>query len=79
MNLLEVPVLFYLACLVAVVTQHITPALIALAWAYVALRVLHSLIYLSYNHVVHRLTVFAVSNGVAALMWVLLLGRLWAA
>ena len=79
MNLLEVPVLFYLACLVAVVTQHATPTLIALAWAYVALRVLHSLIYLSYNHVAHRLTVFAVSNGVAAVMWVLLLGKLWAA
>lgn len=78
MNLLEVPVLFYLACLVAVITQHVTPTLLMLAWAYVALRVLHSVIYLSYNHVPHRLTVFALSNVVAAVMWCLLLGRLWA-
>ncbi|RRS02989.1 MAPEG family protein [Aquabacterium soli] len=77
MNLLEVPVLFYVACLVAVILQHVTPTQIALAWAYVALRVLHSLIYLGFNKVPLRLTVFAVSNVVVAVMWVLLLAPLW--
>lgn len=79
MNLLEVPVLFYVACLVAVQLQHITPTLVWLAWAYVALRVLHALIYLSYNKVAHRLTAFAISNGVVAVMWWLLLVPLWSA
>ena len=79
MNLLEVPVLFYLACLVAVMVQHITPAMVWLAWAFVALRVLHAVIYLSYNKVVHRLTAFAIGNGVVAAMWCLLLGPLWSA
>ena len=51
MNLLEVPVLFYVACLLLYVTDGTSTALVALAWAYVALRVLHSLIHLSYNHV----------------------------
>lgn len=77
MNLLEVPVLFYLACLVAVITQQATHLQLILAWAFVALRVAHSLIYLSYNHVPHRLTAFAAANGVVAVMWVLILVRLW--
>lgn len=76
MNLLEVPVLFYLACVVAVVTGQATALLATLAWAYVALRVLHALIYLSYNHVLHRLAAFAASNGVAATMWVIIGWRL---
>lgn len=79
MNLLEVPVLFYLACVVAVILQQATVLQLTLAWAYVGLRVLHALIYLGYNVVPLRLTVFAVSNGVVAVMWCLLLGPLWAA
>ncbi|MBO9663211.1 MAPEG family protein [Dokdonella sp.] len=69
MNLLEVPVLFYVVGLVAYVTQHVDATAVALAWSYVALRVLHSLIHLSYNHVIHRLAVFAASNLVLAVLW----------
>lgn len=76
MNLLEVPVLFYLACVVAVLGGQASALLVTLAWAYVALRVLHALVYLSYNHVLHRLAVFAASNGVVAAMWVLIGWRL---
>lgn len=71
MNLLELPVLFYVVCLLIVVTGIASPTLLALAWAYVGLRVLHSLVHLSYNHVLHRLAVFATSNGVLAVMWTL--------
>lgn len=76
MNLLEVPVLFYVACLVAFVTNQVDHTLTLLAWVYVALRVLHSLIYLSYNKVVHRLIAFAISNFVVIAMWLLLATRL---
>lgn len=79
MNLLEVPVLFYAACLVAFVSGHADQLLLTLAWVYVALRLLHSLIYLSYNRVPHRLTVFASSNFVVATMWVIVGWRLWSA
>jgi hypothetical protein len=42
-----------------------------LAWTYVALRLGHSLVHLSYNNVLHRLVLFAVSNIVVAVMlWV---------
>ena len=73
MNLLEAPVLFYAVGLVYHVSGQTDSLAIALAWAYVGLRVLHSLIHLSYNHVVHRLLAFAASNGVLAVLWAKLL------
>ncbi len=73
MNLLEVPVLFYIVCLVLCLTQKGDALALQLAWAYVALRVLHSLIHLSYNRVMHRLTAFALSNGVLVVIWARLL------
>jgi len=73
MNLVEVPVLFYAMVLIAFVTNEVTHVTVNLAWSYVALRVVHSLIYFTYNHVIHRFTVFATSNVVLAAM-VLYLG-----
>jgi hypothetical protein len=71
MNLLELPVLFYVVCLITYVAGIATPALAGLAWAYAALRVLHSLVHLTYNHVMHRLAVFAASNFVLLALWAL--------
>lgn len=76
MNLLEVPVLFYLACIVAFLTHLVEGRLITLAWIYVALRVAHSLVYLVYNNVMHRLAVFAVSNFVVVAIWLMLISQL---
>ena len=76
MNLLEVPVLFYLACVVAFLIQAVDPTLLTLAWVYVALRMGHSCVHLSYNNVMHRLTLFAISNVVVLNMWGVLSWRL---
>lgn len=73
MNLLEVPVLFYFACVVSYLIQLVDPAMMWLAGAYVALRVLHTLIYFGYNHVGHRALVFGTSNVVVSVMWIRLL------
>jgi hypothetical protein len=69
MNLLEAPLLFYVACLTAYVTSSVDSIAIALAWAYVALRVCHSVVHLTYNKVTHRLLPFAASNLVLAAIW----------
>ena len=71
MNLLELPVLFYVVCLLIFTTGQGAALQVGLAWAYVALRVVHSLIHLSYNHVYHRLAAFVVSNGVLCALWAL--------
>lgn len=68
-NLFEMPVLFYVVCLALTVTERATPALVAAAWAYVALRVLHSLIHCTYNTVLHRFLAYALSTLVLAGMW----------
>jgi hypothetical protein len=69
MNLLELPVLFYVACLAYFVVGHVDGAALALAWAYVGLRAAHSAIHLSYNRVRHRLLAFAASNVVLIMLW----------
>ena len=70
MNLLEAPVLFYALCLATIAAQSVDATMVGLAWAYVALRVVHSVIHLTYNHVVHRLVVFAASNLVLTVLWI---------
>jgi hypothetical protein len=70
MNLLEIPLLFYVACITLYVTRHVDAPAVWLAWAYVALRAVHSLVHLTYNNVIHRLVVFALSNVILLALWV---------
>jgi hypothetical protein len=70
MNLLELPILFYVASLMYYVAGRVDGVVLAIAWTYVALRVVHSLIQLTYNKVFHRLIPFALSNFVLTAYWV---------
>ena len=70
MNLLELPLLFYVACLMLYVTGGTMPITLSLAWAYVGCRILHSLVHLTYNNVIHRLVIFATSNVILVIIWV---------
>ena len=69
MNLLELPMLFYVLCLSLYVTHTVTGLEYGLAWAYVALRAAHSAVHLTLNHIFIRLTIFATSNVVLAVAW----------
>ncbi|MEO8113180.1 MAG: MAPEG family protein [Phenylobacterium sp.] len=71
MNLLEAPTLFFPVCLMFFVTHRLDATALALAWSYVVLRAVHSAIHLTYNHVIHRLSVFAASNLVLGVLWTL--------
>ena len=70
MNLLEMPVLFYVACLTLYVTAKVDAWSVGLAWAFVALRIAHSLVHLTYNDVIHRLRVYAVSVVALLALWI---------
>jgi hypothetical protein len=70
MNLLEMPVLFYVICLMLYVSARVDVVFLILAWGYVGLRTVHSLVHVTYNHVMHRLGLFALSNFVVIAMWV---------
>lgn len=73
MNLLELPMLFYVGSLMILVTGQTDKTYLWLAWAYVALRLVHSAIHLTYNRVLHRLFAFAASNAVLVIMWIRIL------
>ena len=70
MNLFETPVLFYTALLLALVLLVNDFLLLQLAWLYVALRAIHSIIHCTYNGVMHRFYVFAASAVVLMGLWV---------
>ncbi|PCH61305.1 MAG: hypothetical protein COC19_04895 [SAR86 cluster bacterium] len=62
MNLSEAPLIFYVTCGIFYVTELAGQTALMLAWCYVGLRIVHSLIHISYNNVHHRLLFFALSN-----------------
>lgn len=77
MNLLEMPVLFYVACLMLHQTGRVDAAFLTLSWIYVGLRVAHSLVHVTYNDIMHRLALFATSNFLVAAMWGLFFWRMF--
>ena len=68
-NLFEAPVLFYVALLAAFATGAVSPLVVSLAWAYVALRYLHSYIHCTYNRIMHRVYAFFAGNIVLWALW----------
>jgi hypothetical protein len=69
-DLLEMPVLFYVICLMAAYTNRVDGTILWLAWAYVILRALHSAVHLTYDNLTHRTVLFALSNFAVLAMWV---------
>jgi hypothetical protein len=69
-NLLEIPVLFYVVCLALYVTNHVNSMAVLVAWTYVGLRLAHSLIHVTYNNVFHRLAFYGLSNLVLIALWI---------
>jgi hypothetical protein len=76
MNLLEMPTLFYALAVILFLTHNVDALCVALAWGYVGLRVLHSVITLTYNHIFHRFLAFAFSNVIVLGLWLKLAGAL---
>lgn len=69
-NLLEVPVLFYAACLAAMTLHLVSQALLVMAWIFFILRIAHTAIHLTYNYPLHRFVPFALSSVCVVAMWV---------
>ena len=71
-NLFELPVLFYLAVVVAAVSGQESTVVLVLAWLFVALRVVHSAIHCTYNKVMHRFAAYLAGGIVLWLLWIVL-------
>ena len=69
-NLFELPVLFYAICLYLYVTGSVDNLYVIAAWAFVALRAVHSAIQCTTNIVMHRFTVYMMG---ALALWFMVL------
>jgi hypothetical protein len=67
-HLMEQPTIFYALVFYIVLAGHTDPLHVYLAWAYVGLRVIHSLVQNTVNIVTTRFLVFALSTLVLAAM-----------
>lgn len=72
-NLFEAPILFYTICITAMITGQNGALPVGLAWAYVALRYVHSYVHLTSNVVLTRFRVFIAGMSVLFVLWVVVL------
>jgi len=72
-NLLQMPIVFYVVCILIYVTQRVDEVFIVLAWLFLAARVVHSFIHLGKNNTLYRFLSF----GISVLILLILLIR-WA-
>jgi hypothetical protein len=69
-NLFELPVLFYLVCVLIYAGSKVDDTFIYLAWLFVGFRTIHAYIHTTYNNLRHRRNAFLFGSIVLALMWV---------
>jgi hypothetical protein len=67
--LFELPVLFYGLCLYLYQTTQVDALYVWMAYGFLGLRVIHSVIHCTYNKVMHRFIVYMLSSIV---LWVML-------
>jgi hypothetical protein len=68
-NLFELPVLFYAGVLLAAHIGVSDAVSLALAWTFVGLRAVHSVVHCSYNHVMTRFVAYALATLVLIAFW----------
>lgn len=76
-NLLQLPMLFYVACLAILITRQCDRAQLWLAWSFVALRVIHAAIYIGLNHVPSRFTAWVAGSITLGVLWWRLAAQSW--
>jgi hypothetical protein len=69
-NLLEMPPLYFALVPLLMITHHANHIQVTLAWIYVALRVVHSILHIVVRHVPSRFLTYAVSCAVLSAMWI---------
>lgn len=71
-NLFETPVLFYVACVTAMVTELSGLVMVVLAWLYVGLRIAHAWVHTGSNRLGPRVRIYGASWLVLLAMWTIL-------
>ncbi|HEX2216745.1 MAG TPA: MAPEG family protein [Xanthobacteraceae bacterium] len=69
-NQFELPVLFYVLCILAIITRQADYLFVILAWLFVIFRLVHAYIHVTYNRISHRGLAFAAGCVTLMLMWI---------
>jgi hypothetical protein len=69
-NQFELPVLFYVLTILAIVTRHADFLFVVLAWVFVLSRLVHATIHTTSNRVMRRGTIYGVGALVLIVMWI---------
>jgi hypothetical protein len=75
-NQLELPVLFYVLTILSLVTRHADLLFVALAWIFVASRIVHAYIHVTDNNVNRRGPIFGLGALVLTIMWLIFMIRI---
>jgi hypothetical protein len=75
-NQFQLPVLFYVVMILALITRQADLLFVVLAWVFVALRVVHAGIHITNNQVMRRGLVFGIGALVLMIMWIVFAGRI---
>ena len=75
-NQLELPVLFYVVTLLALMTETLDVILYVLSWMFVLSRFLHAYIHVTSNRLDRRGGVFGIGAIALLLMWVIVVARI---
>jgi hypothetical protein len=70
MNLLELPVLFYVACLLMLTTETFDSIQVSLAWLFVFTRCAHAFIYIAFNYIPLRFVSYLTGVITLGVLWV---------
>lgn len=73
---LELPVLFYVAVALSLVTATESVTLIVLSWLFVAFQLAHALIHVTTNHLSRRFVLFFAGVVTLFLMWIAFAGKI---
>jgi hypothetical protein len=75
-NQFEIPVLFYVLTILAMMTRHADLLFVLMAWVFVALRVLQALTHVTSNNVPFRGGFYGASAIVLLIMWLIFIVRI---
>jgi len=73
---LQLPLLFYVLTILAVITRHADLVFVMMAWGFVPTRLLHAYIHTGSNFVRHRFNAFALGAFILLAMWIIFAVRI---
>ena len=77
-NQLELPTLFYVLTVLAIITRHADVLFVVMAWIFVLSRLAHAYVHVTSNRVNIRGPVFGIGLLVLMLMWLIFIVRILA-